>query len=94
MVAAPNGKTYLVWENMRIGIRKGVIRRITPDAIHVREQVINVLGQEENVDSDIRMNLHRGDSGHRSDPAGRVGISRCGCGSRRGCGRFGCQQGV
>lgn len=63
MVAAPNGKTYLVWENMRIGIRKGVIRRITPDAIHVREQVINVLGQEENVDSDIRMNLTAGTLG-------------------------------
>jgi hypothetical protein len=76
MVLAPNGKTYLVWENMKIGMRKGVVRRITPDAVHVREQVVNVLGQEENVDSDIRMKLdENGTSPTQASSIGALGAA-------------------
>lgn len=62
LLLAPNGKTYFVAERMRIGVRKGVIRRITPESIKVRERIINVLGQEEDVDSELRLpSENRGD---------------------------------
>lgn len=47
------GKTHIVSETMRIGTRGGVIQKITDDAIYVREKIVNVLGQEESVDSAI-----------------------------------------
>jgi Tfp pilus assembly protein PilP len=55
MVSAPNGKTYFVSEKMKIGVRKGYIRKITADQILVREKIVNVLGEEENVDVLIPM---------------------------------------
>jgi hypothetical protein len=55
MLQGPDGKSYFVAEGMAIGFRKGVIRKITHDAVLVREQVLNVLGQEENVDSDLKL---------------------------------------
>ncbi len=53
MLYGPNGKTYFVAKSMKIGIRSGVINRITPDGVHVRERVINVLGQVESVENVI-----------------------------------------
>jgi Tfp pilus assembly protein PilP len=50
MISAPNGKTYFVKKGVPIGQRKGVIQKITETAIHVREKVINVLGEQENQD--------------------------------------------
>ena len=55
LVLAPDGKTYFVSQNMRIGLRKGVIRKITPESISVKEKIINLLGEEEEVDSQIRL---------------------------------------
>jgi len=55
LVQSPEGKTYFVAEKMRIGIHNGTIRKITPLLVQVREKIVNVLGQEENVDSDIRL---------------------------------------
>jgi Tfp pilus assembly protein PilP len=55
MVRAPNGKSYFLQENMKIGVRKGVVRRITADTIVVRERVVNILGEEEDVNVEIRM---------------------------------------
>ncbi len=49
----PDNKTHIVSEAMRIGTRNGVIQKITEDTIFVREKIVNVLGQEENVDSMI-----------------------------------------
>jgi Tfp pilus assembly protein PilP len=57
MVAAPNGKTYFVQEHMPIGVRKGVIKKITDKGILVREKVVNVLGDEETVDTMIELPL-------------------------------------
>ena len=55
MLQGPNGKSYFVAEGMAIGFRKGIIRKITHESVLVREQVLNVLGQEENVDSELRL---------------------------------------
>ena len=55
MVLGPNGKTYFVAENTKIGVRQGAVRRITAHSIVVREKVLNVLGKEENVDTEIRL---------------------------------------
>ena len=53
MLVAPNGKTYFVSERMKIGLRKGIITRITPKSVKVLEKIINVLGKEESVDYEI-----------------------------------------
>lgn len=55
IVAGPDGKTFFVSEKMRIGVRKGVIVRIQSRGIRVREMIVNVLGQEEPVESEIRV---------------------------------------
>lgn len=48
------GKSYLVQERVKIGPRGGHIRKITPDAIIVREKIVNPYGQEEEIDTPIR----------------------------------------
>lgn len=55
MLLAPDGKTYFVSEKTKIGTRGGFVRRITPEAVSVRERVVNVLGQEENLDLDLKL---------------------------------------
>jgi Tfp pilus assembly protein PilP len=55
MVQGPNGKTYFVSERTPVGVRQGVITRITPDTIVVREKIVNVLGKEESADFEIKL---------------------------------------
>ncbi len=65
MVQDPSGQTHLVSEKMKIGIRKGVVKKITSRGIWVREKVVNVLGQEESVDTVLKL----------EDPAKKVANS-------------------
>jgi len=51
LLADPQGKTYIVTEDTPIGNRSGVIKQITGDAVWIREKVLNLLGQEETVDT-------------------------------------------
>ena len=53
MILTPDGKTHFVSENMPIGQRNGVIRKITEDRIYVRERIANILGQTDNIDTEI-----------------------------------------
>ena len=55
MILAPNGKTYFVSERDRIGVNKGVIRKITAESIVVREKVLNLLGKEEDIFTEIAL---------------------------------------
>lgn len=55
IVQIPDGKTYLVAEKMKLGIHQGFIKKITPDAIVVREKITNILGENEYFDSEIPM---------------------------------------
>src|SRR5690606_27023724 len=55
MLSLPNGKTVFVQENTRLGNRNGVIKRISDDKILVSERLINVLGQEEIVETAINL---------------------------------------
>lgn len=57
LVKAPSGKTYFVKESMRLGFRDGVVTRISRDAVRVREKVVNILGQEEQVESVLKLEL-------------------------------------
>lgn len=51
--AGAGGKTFFVTEGTKIGIRKGVVKRIDPTEIIVREKVLNYLGVEETVEAKI-----------------------------------------
>lgn len=55
ILQGPNGKSYFVTENTRIGVKKGVIKRITSDAVHVREKVLNAVGEEESVERELKL---------------------------------------
>jgi Tfp pilus assembly protein PilP len=55
MIKTPDGKTHMVGETMRLGLKKGVIRRITTESVIVREKVLNVFGEEEFVDTELML---------------------------------------
>ena len=61
LVQAPDGKTFFVAEKTKIGLRGGMIRKILPESVKIRERNINVVGQVENVDSELVMSS-KGDS--------------------------------
>lgn len=63
LVQTPDGKTHFVAEKMKMGQRSGVVRKIMADAILVREKVVDVFGQEENLDSQIRLQLDTAKAG-------------------------------
>lgn len=47
MLRGPNGNTYFVTKDDRIGTREGVIQEITNEEVRVQEQIVNVLGEKE-----------------------------------------------
>ncbi len=51
MVVDPEDKMHIVHEGMRIGLRRGKILRISKSKLFVEERVVNLLGQEERVES-------------------------------------------
>ena len=53
MVGTPDGKTLFISENTKMGQHQGVVTKITADLIRVREKIVNVLGQEESLETDI-----------------------------------------
>jgi Tfp pilus assembly protein PilP len=55
MILAPNGKNYFVSVKTKVGTRDGVVSRITADSVRIQEKVVNVLGQEEKVETVIHL---------------------------------------
>ena len=53
LVATPSNKMFIVQENDKIGVYKGVIRKIKDKSILVREKIVNLVGQEDSTDSEI-----------------------------------------
>ncbi len=53
MLVAPDGKTHYVSEKMKIGLRDGVIKKITTRTVVVQEKVVNPLGEVELFDTEI-----------------------------------------
>jgi len=54
-----SGKTWFVRESEKLGDRGGVIEKITPKKMIIREQSFNALGQEEVRRFDIELNKGR-----------------------------------
>lgn len=48
-------KTYFVSERARIGGRKGYVAKITPNSIRVRERIVNLLGKEEDLETELKL---------------------------------------
>ena len=53
LLTTPSGKMHVVSESMRIGNRRGVIKKIAPGTITVEEKLVNILGQEEVIETNI-----------------------------------------
>jgi hypothetical protein len=53
MLIAPDNKVHYVSEKMKIGLRDGVIEKITTKSLVVREKVVNPLGEVEFFDTEI-----------------------------------------
>ncbi|MGE4231957.1 MAG: pilus assembly protein PilP [Bacteriovoracia bacterium] len=49
LLTSPDGRMHIVTERARIGQRKGVVKRITPQTVSVEEKVLNLLGREERI---------------------------------------------
>ena len=76
MVVAPNSKTYFISEADRIGVNNGRVVKILPDLILVQEKILNVLGQEEKLVSEIRMGamgLQQGNENSGGAAPGQMG---------------------
>lgn len=55
MLSNQAGKNFFVGLGTKIGVRKGVVRKISRASVKVRERVVNILGQEENVETEIKL---------------------------------------
>lgn len=66
----PEGKNYIVSERMKIGLRDGAILKIYHDRVRVREKIKNILGQVENLDTDIVLNDGKAKGGTVSTTSG------------------------
>ena len=60
MLQDPTGQTHLVSEKMKIGVRSGVVKKITSRGIWVQERIVNVVGQEELVDTVLKFDDMKG----------------------------------
>ncbi|PIE68889.1 MAG: hypothetical protein CSA21_04965 [Deltaproteobacteria bacterium] len=56
MLQLPDGKGVIVQKATRVGKHKGVVIEITPEAVIVREQGQDILGNR--ISRDVRMQLH------------------------------------
>ena len=57
ILQSPTGKTFFVKVGDHLGQRRGVVERITPEKLLVQEKIVNVLGQAENITTEIKLNL-------------------------------------
>jgi Tfp pilus assembly protein PilP len=55
MLSNQAGKNFFVGLGTKIGVRKGVVRKISRASVKVRERVVNILGQEEDIETEIRL---------------------------------------
>lgn len=55
MLTGPDGKIHFVSESDKIGIKKGFVRKISAEYVEVLEKVVNVLGQEETVITQLEL---------------------------------------
>lgn len=62
MILTPDGKTHFISEKAPIGQRNGVVLRIQEDRLIVRERIANILGQTENVDTELALSSAKPDS--------------------------------
>lgn len=55
MLASQGGKNFFVGVGTKIGVRRGSVRKITKNSIKIREKVVNILGQEEDLETEIKI---------------------------------------
>jgi Tfp pilus assembly protein PilP len=55
MLIGPDGKIFYVGEKTHIGVRKGTIKKISSRAVFVEEKIVNILGQEEVMVTEIKL---------------------------------------
>ncbi|HRK03072.1 MAG TPA: hypothetical protein PLH57_10450, partial [Oligoflexia bacterium] len=53
LLSLPSGKMVIVQEKTILGPRRGSITRIVPGAVFIEERVVNLLGQEEKIETII-----------------------------------------
>ncbi|MCM2321645.1 MAG: pilus assembly protein PilP [Oligoflexia bacterium] len=49
----PEGKSHIISEKVKIGLKQGMVVRIEPRRVKVRERMTNIFGQLETVESEI-----------------------------------------
>ncbi|MBI3544872.1 MAG: pilus assembly protein PilP [Deltaproteobacteria bacterium] len=51
LVMDPNSRLHIIQEEDKIGTRRGVVTRIMPGLVTINEKVVNLLGQEEDLEA-------------------------------------------
>ncbi len=70
ILETPGGSTFVVGVNTRVGQNKGIITRITENSITVREKILNVMGQEEPVETKLEIAVDLAPSGAKPPTEG------------------------
>jgi type IV pilus assembly protein PilP len=70
MVAAGDGKTFVIGKGTPIGIRGGQVVDVSPERVLVRERVVNVLGREENLDTELKLQPEGSGAGASANASG------------------------
>ncbi len=65
MILAPDGKTHFVSEKMKIGNKNGIIAKITTKSLVVKEKLVNALGEEELIETEMSMAADAGPGGKK-----------------------------
>lgn len=66
LLTAPNGKMHVVSDKTVLGNRRGYIKRILPGMIVIEEKVVNLLGQEERIETVIAIKDPKNDKDKES----------------------------
>lgn len=61
LLTTPLNKMYIAQLNDKVGNRSGTIRAIRSRSIVVREKIVNVVGQEESADVELKYNISKED---------------------------------
>lgn len=71
LLTTPNNKMYIVQENDKVGNRSGILKKIRDRSIIIREKIVNVIGQEENTDIELKYNQKTAESDGAQQTSGR-----------------------
>ena len=54
LLSTPTNKMFIVQESDKLGNRSGIVKKIKDRSVLVREKLVNLIGQEENIETELK----------------------------------------